>query len=92
MRRRICKSLILTVVIVARLCCAAAFCAVQIHRILGWGQLREPSLMSVFAAGDGKERERERKSIRRPWTDWNERFSSLCGVLKGIKEQEEGEE
>ena len=55
--------------------------------------------MSVFAAGDGKEREERGgkkihptsvpSSVRPPATDWNERFSSLCGVLKGIKEEEE---
>ena len=40
-----------------------------------------------------EEREKEErggKKIRPTFaTDWNERFSSLCGVLKGIKERGE---
>ena len=40
-----------------------------------------------------KKREENPSDVRvRPSaTDWNERFSSLCGVLKGIKEEEEKE-
>ena len=49
--------------------------------------------MSAFAAGDGKEEREENPSdVARPSaTDWNERFSSLCGVLKGIKEEQKRE-